>query len=200
MTDRFLADFLQHAHLYGSRTQALRNSLFPESAYKTAAVLLALVPKDGQWQIMLTRRSAALRHHTGQIALAGGRREAQDADLTQTALRETLEETGIATQLWQTFPVLPPHYTPSGYEVHPVPALCTGFPEIRANPDEVAEVFFVPFDFAVNPANYRTRSFTHQGRTAETPALPFRHYDIWGLTAVILYGLAERYRQYVQAV
>ncbi|MGN6983070.1 CoA pyrophosphatase, partial [Neisseria sp. P0009.S007] len=27
-------------------------------------------------------------------------------------------------------------------------------------------------------------------------ALPFRHYDIWGLTAIILYGLAERYQQY----
>ena len=39
-------------------------------------------------QILLTRRADSLRHHTGQIALAGGRRDAQDPNLTATALRE----------------------------------------------------------------------------------------------------------------
>ncbi|MFC2564184.1 MAG: CoA pyrophosphatase, partial [Neisseria sp.] len=29
------------------------------------------------------------------------------------------------------------------------------------------------------------------------PALPYLHHDIWGLTAMILYGLAERYRHHM---
>ncbi|WP_416190836.1 NUDIX hydrolase [Neisseria sp. CCUG12390] len=191
-----LSDFLLRAHEFDSRTQNLRNRFINPAEFKVAAVLLAVVKKDRQWQVLFTRRSGLLKHHTGQISLAGGRREPQDTDLTQTALRETHEEVGIPPQTWQTFPALPPHYTPSGYEVHPVPALCTASPAIRINPDEVDEVFYVPFDFIMNLGHYEMRELQYQGRTICTPALPFQHYDIWGLTALILYGLAERYRQY----
>lgn len=194
------ADFLLRAHEFDSRTQNLRNLFLNPAECKVAAVLLAVVKKDRQWQILFTRRSGSLRHHNGQISLAGGGYEPQDLDLTRTALRETHEEVGIPPQAWQTFPVLPPHYTPSGYEVHPVPALCTDSPPIRINPDEVAEVFYVPFDFAMNLQHYQMRPLQYQGKTTAMPALPFQHYDIWGLTAVILYGLAERYQQYCGAV
>ncbi|WP_425437528.1 NUDIX domain-containing protein [Neisseria iguanae] len=88
---------------------------------QSRAVLLAVVEKDHQWQILFTCRSGSLRHHTGQIVLAGGCHEPQDLDLTQTALRKTHKEAGILPQTWQTFPALPPHCTPSGYEVHPFP-------------------------------------------------------------------------------
>ncbi|WP_226883382.1 NUDIX hydrolase [Neisseria yangbaofengii] len=197
---RPLSDFLLRAHEFDSRTQNLHNRFLNPAEYKVAAVLLAVIKKDHQWQILFTRRSGSLRRHTGQISLAGGRYEPQDIDLTQTALRETHEEVGILPQAWQTFPALPPHYTLSGYEVHPIPALCTDNPRIQTNPDEVAEVFYVPFDFAMNLRHYEMRALQHQGKTIAMPTLPFQHYDIWGLTAVILYGLAERYRQYCDAV
>lgn len=198
--NRPLSDFLLRAHEFDSSTQNLRNRFLNPAQCKVAAVLLAVVKKDEQWQILFTRRSGSLRHHTGQIALAGGRYEPQDFNLTQTALRETREEVGILPQTWQTFPALSPHYTPSGYEVHPIPALSTGNPNIQTNPDEVAEVFYVPFDFVMNLQHYEMRPLQHQGKTIAMPTLPFQHYDIWGLTAVILYGLAERYQQYCKAV
>ena len=67
------------------------------------------------------------------------------------------------------------------------------------NPDEVAEIFYLPLDFALNLQNYSYRHLHHNNQTLALPALLFQRYDIWGLTALILYGLAERYQQYCQA-
>ncbi|MCF7529445.1 NUDIX hydrolase [Neisseria lisongii] len=196
-----LSDFLIKAADYASPTQLARNGILDieNRWFKQAAVLLACVYHQQQWQIVLTRRSASLRHHGGQIALAGGGREGRDVSLTATALRETAEEIGIAAHEWQTFPVLPPDYTPSGYEVYAVPALCRRSPKIEVNAAEVAEVFYLPLALALNPENYRSRVLNYNGKSIDSPVLPYRDYDIWGLTAVILYGLAERYRAYCAA-
>ncbi|MDO5640202.1 MAG: CoA pyrophosphatase [Neisseria sp.] len=200
MTQTELARFFAHAASYPATLREQRNRILQTAQHREAAVLLAAVYREAEWQILLTRRADTLRQHTGQIALAGGRRDGSDNSLVCTALRETREETGIDTGLWQTFPQLPPYYTPSGYAVSPVPALCEESPPTRANAAEVAEIFYLPLDFALTQENYASRAFTHQGRTLSVPALPYLHYDIWGLTAMILYDLAERYHHYQKAV
>ena len=179
--------------------QAERNQLVIPKTVKEAAVLVGIVLHEGAWQILLTKRAETLRQHTGQIAFAGGRKDVQDDSLTATALREAYEETAIPIATWQTFAPLPFYDTPSGYRVTPVPAVCTQPVNPKANPDEVAEIFYLPLDFALNLQNYTFRQLHHNNQTLALPALPFRHYDIWGLTAIILYGLAERYQQYCQA-
>ncbi|UOO82599.1 CoA pyrophosphatase [Uruburuella testudinis] len=200
MTHTELVHFFQHAARYPTALREQRNLLLDTPQPREAAVLLATVYRHRQWQLLLTRRADTLRHHTGQIALAGGRRDPQDLSLIHTALRETAEETGIGCERWQTFPQLPPYYTPTGYAVSPVPAVCPYNPNTQANVGEVAEIFYLPLDFALHSGNYTRREFQYNGRTLHVPALPYRHYDIWGLTAMILYDLAERYRQYRQAV
>ena len=179
--------------------QAERNQLVTAETVKEAAVLVGIVLHEGAWQILLTKRAETLRQHTGQIAFAGGRKDVQDDSLTATALREAYEETAIPIAAWQTFAPLPFYDTPSGYRVTPVPAICTQPVNPKANPDEVAEIFYLPLNFALNLQNYTFRHLHHNNQTLALPALPFRHYDIWGLTAIILYGLAERYQQYCQA-
>lgn len=157
--------------------------------YRPAAVLLGIVPIDGSWHILLTRRSERLREHSGQIALPGGRRDDGDPCLTATALRETAEETGIDAGYWHTFPALPPLYTPSGYAVHAVPALGTHPVSPLAQPAEVAEIFYLPLTLARRADAYHWQSFSHNGTNTATPALDYRHYHIWGATACILYSL-----------
>ena len=194
-----LIHFLTQAVHFSSCMQAKRNQLVTAQTAKEAAVLVGMVLHEGAWQILLTKRAETLRQHTGQIAFAGGCKDAQDDSLTATALREAYEETAIPITAWQTFASLPFYDTPSGYRVTPVPAVCTQPINPKANPDEVAEIFYLPLNFALNLQNYTFRQLHHNNQTLALPALPFRHYDIWGLTAIILYGLAERYQQYCQA-
>jgi hypothetical protein len=199
MNTDHLTHFLTQASRFSSRMQAERNQLVTAQTAKEAAVLVGIVLHEGAWQILLTKRAETLRQHTGQIAFAGGRKDAQDDSLTATALREADEETAIPITAWQTFAPLPFYDTPSGYRVTPVPAVCTQPVNPKANPDEVAKIFYLPLDFALNLQNYTFRQLHHNNQTLALPTLPFRHYDIWGLTAIILYGLAERYQQYCQA-
>ena len=199
MNTDHLIHFLTQASHFSSRMQAERNQLVTTKTVKEAAVLVGIALHEGAWQILLTKRAETLRQHTGQIAFAGGRKDAQDDSLTATALREAYEETTIPIAAWQTFAPLPFYDMPSGYRVTPVPAVCTQPVNPKANPDEVAEIFYLPLDFALTLQNYTFRQLHHNNQTLALPALPFRHYDIWGLTAIILYGLAERYQQYCQA-
>ena len=60
-----------------------------------AAVLLVLYPKDGQYCILLHKRSEQVEYHKGEISFPGGTKDQEDKDFLYTALRETEEELGI---------------------------------------------------------------------------------------------------------
>ena len=48
--------------------------LLPDGvSLREAAVLVGLVPRAEGWQVLLTRRTDALRHHAGQVSFRGGR-------------------------------------------------------------------------------------------------------------------------------
>ena len=164
-----LIHFLTQASHFSSRMQAERNQLFTAQTVKEAAVLVGIVLHEGAWQILLTKRADTLRQHTGQIAFAGGRKDAQDDSLTATALREAYEETAIPITAWQTFAPLPFYDTPSGYRVTPIPAICTQSVNPKANPGEVAEIFYLPLDFALNLKNYTFRQLHHDNQTLASP-------------------------------
>ena len=64
-----------------------------------AAVLVALFTTGNAAEphIVLTRRRADLRRHAGEISFPGGRQDAEDETLADTALREAEEEIGRAS-------------------------------------------------------------------------------------------------------
>ncbi|QMT32552.1 CoA pyrophosphatase [Alysiella filiformis] len=181
-----LSDFLAYCVSVPivSRLQQ-RSQTLCSPQHRAAAVLIGIAPhaKTGAWQILLTRRAETLRHHTGQIAFAGGKCDPNDPSPIATALRETFEETGISPNVWRVSGCLPVCCTPSGYAITPVLAHCDRLPETQANAQEVAEIFWLPLDVAVDASRYTSR--------ANLPALPHLHYDIWGATALMLHYLAE---------
>ncbi|MDG1438667.1 MAG: CoA pyrophosphatase, partial [Emcibacteraceae bacterium] len=62
---------------------------------KASAVLVPIVERGNDYSIMLTKRSAQLKSHSGQISFPGGRCDDGDAHAMQTALREANEEINL---------------------------------------------------------------------------------------------------------
>ena len=172
--------------------------VFSVGAPKPASVLVPLVWRDDGLRVLLTRRTEHLRSHAGQISFPGGRAEAHDADAAATALRETAEEIGLAHDRIEVIGRLPEYATVTSYLVTPVVALVR--PPFTLAPDtfEVAEVFEVPLDFLMTPANHRRHSFEFAGAQRQFLSMPWqgagadgvaREYYIWGATAAMLRNL-----------
>ena len=62
---------------------------------------------------------------------------------------------------------------------------------LRPDPHEVADVFEVPLDFLIDPANRRRDSRIYQERERFFWAIPYEDRYIWGATAGMLVNLSE---------
>ena len=155
---------------------------------KPAAVLIA-VTADGH--LILTKRSTQLKHHAGQIALAGGRKDDTDRDLAHTALREAHEEIGLNPASVTVLGGLPSHETVTNYAVSPIVAMIPSGLSFTPEPGEVSEVFTVPLTHILRPENYRVEGRRWRGQKRFYYTAPYGPYYIWGATARILRGLAE---------
>lgn len=161
---------------------------------RPAAVLIALSEGAEGTELWLTKRSSLLRHHPGQIALPGGKLDPTDLSPEAAALREAEEEIGLPPALVTPLTRLPEHETVTGYAVTPVLARISGDFTPRPEASEVAEVFRVPFAHIADPARYRIERRLWQGQWRSYYTVPWGPYYIWGATARILYGLANRLR------
>jgi len=155
-------------------------------ALRPAAVL---VPVTDRGEVILTKRSARLKHHPGQIAFPGGRQDAADASLADAALREAEEEIDLPRDKVEILGSLPPHETVTGYTVAPFLALVDGGAPLRPEASEVAEIFRVPLAHVTDPARFRVEARLWRGQWRRYYTVPFGPYYIWGATARILRGL-----------
>lgn len=169
-----------------SMREALTRSLKP------AGVLIPVIPAGGELTVLLTKRSAELKHHAGQIAFPGGRMEPDDADITATALRETHEEVGIVPDAVSVAGYLPPLPTVTGYAVTPVVGIVEPGFELRLDRSEVELAFEVPLEFLLDKRNARASERDFNGQ--KVPIVEFRYdgYRIWGATAHMLLVLREK--------
>jgi 8-oxo-dGTP pyrophosphatase MutT (NUDIX family) len=67
----------------------------PLAEMRESAVLILICESDSELYIALQVRTNTVAHHKGEISFPGGRRDAEDSDLSVTALRETNEEMGV---------------------------------------------------------------------------------------------------------
>jgi 8-oxo-dGTP pyrophosphatase MutT (NUDIX family) len=157
-----------------------------------AAVLVPLFLQEGseETHVVLTRRRADLRRHAGEISFPGGRQDAEDADLAETALREAEEEIGLQREHVRLLGQLPSTSTfATNYIIHPyVGTIPAGLPW-RPSAREVDAVLELPLS-AVQAGKTRTQ-MQRRGITFETDAFVVDEHLIWGATARILEDLFE---------
>ncbi|WP_296473511.1 CoA pyrophosphatase [Roseinatronobacter sp.] len=167
--------------------------VLPENrVLRPAAVLVGVSRTPDGPRLVLTKRASHLRNHPGQIAFPGGRQDKGDADLVATALREAEEEIGLPADAVEVLGALPAHETVTGFMVTPILAEITRDFIPRPDPGEVAEIFATPLAHVTDPARFRVERRIWRGTWRNYYIVPWGPYYIWGATARILHGLAER--------
>ena len=161
--------------------QQLQSTLTP------AGVLIPIFDRPASGlSVLLTQRSAELKHHAGQISFPGGRMEPDDADIGATALRETHEEVGIASNSVSIVGYLDAMPTISGYAVTPI----VGFVDASVSPtvdhNEVEFSFEVPLEYLLNGENRRIVERELHGKSFPMAEFHFEGHRIWGATAMMI--------------
>lgn len=159
---------------------------------RSAAVLVGLWDRPGGVQLILTKRASHLLHHPGQIAFPGGKVDLGDVNAEATALREANEEIGLPQSHVAIIGRLPPHETVTGFSITPILGHIRDEFDAKPEAGEVDEVFSVPLAHVLDPANYGVERRLWRGEWRRYYAVPYGPYYIWGATARILRGLAER--------
>jgi len=172
-----------------------------DEPFKEAAVALVLrhsaVAND--LDLLLIRRAQRVGDPwSGQIGLPGGRFEANDSSLEETAVRETIEELGLDVrqhgiilgaldELRPRTPVLPPIIVrPYVCVVREVPSLVPS--------DEVAEYRWVRVGDLFHPEARVNTTVRVRDYSMRVDAFQLGDFTVWGMTERILSTFGEIWR------
>ncbi len=156
-----------------------------------ASVLLLLFPKNGEYCILLNKRTEEVEHHKGEISFPGGSREPEDQTPLDTALREAHEEMGIRPEDVGILGEMDEVDTRSRFGVRVF--VCTiPYPyPFSPNAVEIAEVLEVPVRHLLDPANQWEEARWVDGRIFRTYAYTYSEHLIFGATARMCGQLME---------
>lgn len=168
-------------------------ALFSRTDLVPAAVLVAIVT-HGEPGILLTKRTAHLRRHSGQVSFPGGRIDPGDGGADAAALREAQEEIGLDPAKVELVGRLSDYVTGTGYRVTPVLGLVAPGFATTLSAAEVDAVFELKLSVLLDPGAPEQREAEYGGRLRKYWVWPHPDHFIWGATAAILVHLAHRLR------
>lgn len=163
-----------------------------------AAVLVPFVlgPRPG---VLLTKRTAHLAKHAGQVSFPGGRIDPEDASPEDAALREAWEEIGLDRGQVELAGRLGDYLTGTGYVITPVlgllpPGRNLEHLDLTLSAHEVESAFVLDMSVLLDPEAPQRKRAHFRGKWREFWVWPHPDHYIWGATAAILVHLAERLR------
>ena len=161
---------------------------------RLAAVLVPLIWRESDWQILMTKRAVHLSHHGGQISFPGGALDASDTGLVDTALREAHEEIRLTPPSVKVMGGLLPVRSPAGFIVQPIVGIVGGdiFDDLRPDPAEVDSIFTLPLAHIGEPDNFSLIPRQTDGRDNSYWVVSHPEHYIWGLSARVLNDLRQR--------
>ncbi|MGH9067638.1 MAG: NUDIX hydrolase [Acidimicrobiales bacterium] len=157
-----------------------------------SAVLVALFEEGEEARVVLTRRSAELLTHRGEVAFPGGRLDPGEGPV-EAALREATEEVGLPASLVEVVGQLSALHTVSSRSgIVPVVGFLAARPALRPNPAEVDRVFDASLAELASGGIYREERWG----VAEGPERPIHFFEldgetVWGATARVLRELLD---------
>lgn len=154
------------------------------------ASVLIMLSNTASPDITFTERAHTLRHHPGQLAFPGGRRDATDRGPVDTAIREAREEIGLDPSGLHVIGTMPRADLPvSSFTVVPVVGWWDGRQQVApVDLGEVASVHRWTIEELTDP-QHRVTWNLGAGRTG--PAWQFGELFLWGFTAKLVDRVLE---------
>lgn len=165
-----------------------------KNKYFNSAVLIPLIFFDGEYSLLFEKRAADIRQG-GEICFPGGEFDPlHDSSFLDTAIRETVEETGIDKAAIDLIGQLDTFIGPMGVTVDSFIAIIniTNINDLPFDKNEVEKLFTIPISFFINnqPEKYYVKLKFHpeeidkNGNTvitfpAENLKLPSRYSKPW---------------------
>jgi 8-oxo-dGTP pyrophosphatase MutT (NUDIX family) len=161
------------------------------STYKSSAVMILFcLDEKGNWFLPLTQRFSYAGAHSGQISLPGGKFDAADLSLQDTALRECYEEIGISENV-EVLGSLTKLYIPvSSYMVMPFIGCCSvNEPSFVPQAREVKNILRLYLNDLLDDSLVKRGAVEVEGTnrfSIEAPYFRLGEHKIWGATAMML--------------
>ncbi|MEP5611977.1 MAG: CoA pyrophosphatase [Cyclobacteriaceae bacterium] len=155
---------------------------------KEGGVLILLYEEDGVVKFPLIERQDYDGIHSGQISLPGGKKEDEDLDLVQTALRETEEEIGINRSEVRVLGSLTQFFVgASNFDILPVIGVLQTSPKFEPDSREVKEIVTPSVLDLLNIEKRRTTDINvRNGYMLSSPYFDLENKMVWGATAMML--------------
>ena len=171
--------------------QILQKPEIKANAKQAAVAVLFIEEVNQEPHLVLIERNQYDGHHSGQMALPGGKMDPTDQDLRETAAREVLEEIGIEID-FASLDYITEHWIHvSNYWITAFSIRLNKKLRYDLNKREINRIFEIPVAFLkqADSLDYHELEFMEEKIIA--PRFYYESEEIWGATAVMLYQLIQ---------